>query len=54
MPNSSMKNFLPYRNWRAMASPPTMLVSDSTHIPPTGTNCPSAIFFLTRSKSSGR
>lgn len=37
-----------------MASPPTMLVSDSTHIPPTGTNCPSAIFFLTRSKSSGR
>ncbi len=37
-----------------MASPPTMLVSDSTHMPPTGTNCPSAIFFLIRSKSSGR
>ena len=38
----SRKNRLPATNWRASASPPGMLVSDSTHIPPTGTNRPSA------------
>ena len=39
-PNSSRKNRLPCTNCRASASPPGMLVSDSTHMPPTGTNCP--------------
>ena len=38
----SRKNRLPSTNWRASASPPGMLVSDSTHMPPTGTNRPSA------------
>ena len=36
-----------------MASPPTMLVSDSTHIPPTGTNRPAVTCSLTRSNSAG-
>lgn len=31
-----------------------MFVSDSTHIPPTGTNWPPSIFSLTRSYTSGR
>jgi hypothetical protein len=31
-----------------------MLVSDSTHIPPTGTNRPSATRSATRAKTSGR
>ena len=34
------KNRLPATNCRASASPPGMFVSDSTHMPPTGTNCP--------------
>jgi len=48
-----MKNRLPATNWRASASPPGMLVSDSTHMPPTGTKLPAAIAALTRSNSSG-
>jgi hypothetical protein len=40
-------------NWRTSASPPGMLVSDSTHMPPTGTNRPSATRAFTRSNSSG-
>ncbi len=53
-PNSSAKNRLPNTNWRAMASPPGMLVSASTHMPPTGTNLPSAAFSLTLEYTSGR
>ena len=41
-PNSSRKNRLPATNCRASASPPGMFVSDSTHMPPTGTNRPAA------------
>ncbi|MGY3678045.1 hypothetical protein ACVWXU_001668 [Streptomyces sp. TE33382] len=44
---------MPYTNCRASASDPGMLVSDSTHIPPTGTNCPAAAFSLTRSYRAG-
>ena len=47
------KNVFPSTNWRAMASPPTMLVSDSTHMPPTGTKRPSATRALRRSHSAG-
>ena len=54
MPNSSRKNRLPCTNWRAIASEPGMLVSDSTHMPPAGTNRPSATAFLTRAHTSGR
>ncbi len=54
MPNSSRKNRLPWTNWRAIASPPGMLVSDSTHMPPTGTNWPAATFSATRANTSGR
>ena len=36
-----------------MASPPGMLVSDSTHMPPTGTNWPVLTFSRIRPKSSG-
>ncbi len=54
MPNSSRKNRLPCTNWRAIASEPGMLVSDSTHIPPAGTNRPSATAFFTRAHTSGR
>ena len=39
-PEVLRKYRLPCTNCRAIASPPTMLVSDSTHIPPTGTNRP--------------
>lgn len=46
-PNSSRKNRLPWTNCRAIASEPGMLVSDSTHMPPAGTNRPSATAFLT-------
>ncbi len=45
---------MPKTNCLAMASPPTMLVSDSTHMPPTGTNVPSDTFFRTRAYTSGR
>lgn len=47
MPNSSRKKRLPCTNCRAIASDPGMFVSDSTHIPPAGTNRPSATAFLT-------
>ena len=53
MPNSRWKKPLPITNWRASASEPGMLVSDSTHIPPTGTNLPSATFCFSRPHSSG-
>src|SRR6201991_5192472 len=54
MPKRSRKNRLPCTSWRASASPPGMLVSDSTHIPPTGTNWPVATFSFIRSKTYGR
>ncbi len=54
MPNSSRKNRLPCTNCRAIASEPGMLVSDSTHMPPVGTNRPSATAFFTRAHTSGR
>ena len=44
---------MPATNCRAIASPPGMFVSDSTHMPPTGTNCPAATFSLIRANSSG-
>ena len=53
-PNSSRKNRLPCTNCRAIASPPGMLVSDSTHMPPTGTNWPAATCSCTRANTSGR
>ena len=52
-PNSARKKLLPSRNCRAMASPPGMLESDSTHIPPTGTNWPARTLSRMRPKSSG-
>ncbi len=39
-----MNQRLPTTNWRAIASPPTRLVSDSTHIPPTGTKRPASTY----------
>lgn len=53
-PNSSRKNRLPCTNCRAIASELGMLVSDSTHMPPAGTNRPSATAFCTRAYTSGR
>ncbi|CAM5640917.1 hypothetical protein SCANM63S_03635 [Streptomyces canarius] len=45
---------MPCTNCRAIASEPGMLVSDSTHMPPAGTNRPSATAFFTRAHTSGR
>ncbi|SHS53905.1 Uncharacterised protein [Mycobacteroides abscessus subsp. abscessus] len=53
IPNSSRKNRLPITNCRAMASAPGMLVSASTHMPPTGMNCPAATFSLMRANRLG-
>ena len=35
-PNSSLKKRLPCINWRTRDSPEVRLVSDSTHMPPSG------------------
>ncbi|GAA2806222.1 hypothetical protein GCM10020219_092550 [Nonomuraea dietziae] len=53
MPNSSRKNRLPWTNCLAMASEPGMLVSDSTHMPPVGTNLPAATALTTLAQTSG-
>lgn len=45
---------MPCVNCRASASDPGMFVSDSTHMPPTGTKRPSATAFFTRAYTSGR
>ncbi len=53
MPSSSRKNRLPCTNCRARASEPGRFVSDSTHMPPTGTNWPVATFSFIRSQIAG-
>ncbi len=53
MPYSSRKNRLPWTNCRAIASPPGMLVSDSTHMPPTGMTWPASTAAFSRSHTFG-
>src|SRR6516165_5176944 len=52
-PNSSPKNRLPYTNCRTSDSPDGRLLSDSTHMPPTGSHRPSAIRALICRHSDG-
>ena len=52
-PSSSAKNRLPCTIWRARASPPGRLASDSTHIDPTGAQLPAATASLIRSNTCG-
>src|SRR6516164_9428908 len=53
-PNSSAKNRLPCTNCRTSDSPEGRLLSDSTHIPPTGSHRPSATRTLICSQSDGQ
>ena len=52
-PSSASIQETPSTSWRTIDSPPGSMVSDSTHMPPTGTNRPSRTAATMRSNSSG-